>query len=198
MLEIFGIEKPRRGHAGHLELFPEWMKEAGSLLKLWPYEHPAGSWVTGQPGRTILMVENAETFCVLCQVLRESPVQQIGEVVFGSGNALARSSAFEPTQILYFGDWDLDGLAILLRLSSEDERVIPWFAAYHRLLEFAPVSGFRPRPRTLQSSEVAGVLSGDLLSAAHLLQREPRCIPQEWLGLEEMRRLCAGLKQGGR
>ncbi|MGC4120495.1 MAG: DUF2220 family protein [Myxococcales bacterium] len=194
MLEIFGIDKPRRRHAAHLDLFPDWLKGAQTLLNLWPYAHPSGSWVTGQPGKTVLMVENAETFCVLCQVLRESPVRQIGEVVFGSGNALARPSAVEPKRILYYGDWDLDGLGSLLRLAAEDPRVEPWSAAYWRLLEFAPVRDFRPRSRRLNRSALAAVLPGDLLAAALELQQTPRSIPQEWLGLDEMRRLCLGLQ----
>jgi hypothetical protein len=35
--EIF--RKPRRRHAAHLDLFPEWLKGSQTLLNLWPYAH---------------------------------------------------------------------------------------------------------------------------------------------------------------
>ena len=192
MLEIFGIEKPRTGHAPHLRLFPDWLGERRAMLRLAEYPHPGASWRSGA-GSTIVMVENAETFGVLHEILDEFRPSGVRELIFSSGNALARPIDDNFERIVYFGDWDADGLAILLRLRELDVRVVAWVAAYRRLIQFKEVVGFSPRARTLQEEGLLRIFPPDLLPAARDLCTRPRLIPQEWLGLEEMRFLIPSL-----
>ena len=193
MLEIFGVEKARPGCRSELALFPDWLGGARALLRVREYAHPAGSFVTGTGGGTVVMVENSETFSALREVLVEAPVPAVRELVFGSGNALARAFDNSFERLVYFGDWDLDGLAILCRLALADPRVVPWTAAYRRLLTFAPVEGHRPRGRNLAWESIDRLFPRDLVAAARRLAEEPRAIPQEWLGLAELRKLRASL-----
>ena len=191
MLEIFGVEKARPGCKRELALFPAWLGGARAILRLRDYVHPAGSFVTGSSGGTVVMVENSESFSALREVLVEAPVSGLRELVFGSGNALARAFDDSFDRLVYFGDWDLDGLAILCRLARAERRVVPWTAAYRRLLTFAPVECHRPRRRSLDWETVDRLLPRDLAVAARGLAEEPRTIPQEWLGLAELRKLRA-------
>ncbi|HRI53912.1 MAG TPA: DUF2220 family protein [Pseudomonadota bacterium] len=193
MLEIFGIDKPRPGLAPHLQHFPQWLGERQGLLNLWHYEHPGGSWHGSANGRVVIMIENAETFCVLARLLDAQPVPAVRELLFGSGNALARPLSDDYDRLIYFGDWDLAGLAALLRLRAADPRVRPWLAAYRRLLTFPAVHGYRPRPQSLAEEGLNSLFPPELAALAKELRAAPRLIPQEWLGFAELKALLPSL-----
>lgn len=193
MLEIFGIDKPRPGLAPHLQHFPEWLGERQRLLHLWHYEHPGGSWHGAPNGRVVIMIENAETFCVLARLLDAQPAPAVRELLFGSGNALARPLRDDYDRLIYFGDWDLAGLAALLRLRATDPRVRPWLAAYRRLLTFPAVHGYRPRSQSLAEEGLNALFPPELAALVKELRSAPRLIPQEWLGFAELRAILPSL-----
>jgi hypothetical protein len=155
-------------------------------------------------GSVLLVAENAATYDSLVLTLAEHPGEHhIGWVGFGGGEAFAQTVASVPhvapgcSRIVYFGDLDVRGLAIpaaareAMRYSSVIPAALPdvepAIALYRMLLESADHAHAASAVAALRAKELSAWLPVELRTAASSALVRGVRIPQECVGLSQLR-----------
>ena len=192
-IEVFGDEKAIDRLSGTRLFGAE--RVTYELLACEPLSPPFVWRSTGE-GRTLLVVENHDSFHSLALVLakRASPVSM---VAYGAGRAFCRSVAHAasldpvPSRILYFGDIDLPGIQIPVRADRVARRaglpsVEPAVILYQQLLDVGRPTPSKHPARPAEVEVLLPWLPAPLHARAReILSRGDR-IAQEWLGLDRL------------
>ncbi len=118
----------------------------------------------GKAERTVLIVENKDTFWTLQQAVTDGVLAGIHLVIYGEGNAILKKFEYIETvggvpddRYRYFGDIDWEGISIYNRLRTRypEYDIRPATGLYAFILQKAGPAGARP----LRRPQRAGTLS---------------------------------------
>ena len=125
-----------------------------------------------EPGGTVLIIENKDTFYSIRRILIENSTMekpqeilgtQIDTVIYGAGKGIWKSlDDFEmcvedyltdsKDKYLYFGDLDFEGIGIYQKVQEKfldaGRKILPFKEAYQRMMDKAGDTGFKRLPET--------------------------------------------------
>ena len=159
----------------------------------------------GKAARTVLIVENKDTFWTFQQAMTAREFDGINLVIYGEGNAIQKKFEYIKTVggtpddlYFYFGDIDREGIAIFNRLQARypDYGIRPATSFYTAVLKKA---GYR-NARSLRTEQNRGQISlspfidafdDESMAAIEWIITEERYLPQEVLTAVDLRRMKA-------
>lgn len=159
--------------------------------------------------QTILILENKDTFYSMRKYLlngrRKILGETIGTVIYGAGKGILRS--FEDfgfcvesyinagdNRILYFGDLDYEGIGIYERLEElfgEDHILMPFVAAYEKMLQKSEICGmdFLPETSEKQNRNISGTFfrffPDEITEKIQKILTAGKYIPQEIINITD-------------
>jgi hypothetical protein len=154
--------------------------------------------------RNILIAENLETYWSLNKILREMP-NDIDMLIWGQGCSIEsnfRGSILyginEKDAILYFGDIDLSGVDIFLRLKSnyKELSIIPSISLYENLLSIGSQRGIK-KSRSQDQIDIEedrldvflNAFGSEVRDRLKAIIKNREYIPQEALNYNELRKV---------
>lgn len=159
--------------------------------------------------QNMLILENKDTFYSMRRYLLDGNDKvfgmDTGTLIYGAGKGILKrfsdfSLCVEPymteqdNKIYYFGDLDYEGIGIyehLAGLFKERWRILPFTAAYERMLKKAEESGMDRLPETKEqqnrniSGEFFGYFPGETAEQMKEVLESGKYIPQEILNLSD-------------
>ncbi|MDD3622866.1 MAG: DUF2220 family protein [Methanofollis sp.] len=159
----------------------------------------------GKATRTVLIVENKDTFWTLQQAVTTGEFDGINLVIYGEGNAIQKKFEYIETvggttddRYVYFGDIDREGIAIFNRLQARypDYGIRPATSLYTAVLKKAGYRNARP----LRNDQKRGRFSfspfiddfdDESRAAIEWIITEERYLPQEAITAVDLRRMKA-------
>ncbi len=154
----------------------------------------------GKAERTVLIVENKDTFWTLQQAVTDGVLAGIHLVIYGEGNAILKKFEYIETvggvpddRYRYFGDIDWEGISIYNRLCARypEYDIRPATALYAFILQKAGPAGARPLRRPQRAGTLSPFLdffdarTGD---AIRQIVTAERYLPQEVLNTTDLSR----------
>lgn len=153
--------------------------------------------------RSILIIENKDTFWTLHDALRSGAIENIHLIIYGEGNAILKKFEYirtlqgEPDDhYLYFGDIDREGIHIFNRFRDNypDYDIRPAVSLYTYILHKAEPNAARPlrKARTLRSFSLSPFIDffdPDAKKAINNIIRDGKYLPQEILNKTDIGRL---------
>lgn len=161
-------------------------------------------------GQNILMIENKDTFFSMRRALLNGKTEILGTttgtLIYGAGKGIWKSLddfdlCVEPymkdpqNHYLYFGDLDYEGIGIYDKVReifrSAAREIIPFAAAYRKMIEKAAVTGFDELPETREkqnrdiSCEFFTYFDPETAARIKELLENGRYIPQEILNISD-------------
>ena len=158
----------------------------------------------GKAERTVLIVENKDTFWTLQQAVTDGVLAGIHLVIYGEGNAILKKFEYIETvggvpddRYRYFGDIDWEGISIYNRLRARypEYDIRPATALYAFILQKAGPAGARPLRRLQRAGNLSPFLdffdakTGD---AIRQIVKAERYLPQEVLNVTDLSRFADG------
>lgn len=159
----------------------------------------------GKAERTVLIVENKDTFWTLQQAVTVGDFDDINLVIYGEGDAILKKFAYIETvggtledRYVYFGDIDWEGIAIFNRLQARysDYGIRPATSFYTAVLKKVGYLNARPL-RTEQNrgqmslSPFIDAFDNESRAAIEWIIKEKRYLPQEVITATDLRRMKA-------
>lgn len=143
--------------------------------------------------RTVLIVENKDTFWTLMDAIKSNHLSNIHLLIYGEGKAIIKKFEFIKyikgklfDYYYYFGDIDQEGIFIYNKLQDTflEYDIVPAVPFYEHMLKVTDVSGSRPlkNPSNIRLSSLSPFLNFFSDESATLIEeiiRNQRCLPQE-------------------
>ena len=158
----------------------------------------------GKAERTVLIVENKDTFWTLQQAMTDGVLAGIHLVIYGEGNAILKK--FEYIEAVggvpndryrYFGDIDSEGISIYNRLRARypEYDIRPATALYAFIVQKAGPAGARPLRRPQRAGTLSPFLDffdAETGDAIRQIVTAERYLPQEVLNATDLSRFGDG------
>lgn len=178
-------------------------EELGCRMKNEPLLNTIFKGFYEKDSRNILIVENLETYWSLNRVLREMP-NDIDMLIWGKGCSIEYNfrgtilyGINENDRIFYFGDIDLSGVDIFLRLKSnfKDFSIMPSTSLYKNLLRIGAKRGIK-KSRSQKQIDIEedrlniflNAFSSEVRDKLKAIIKNREYIPQEALNYNELRK----------
>jgi hypothetical protein len=159
----------------------------------------------GKAERTVLIVENKDTFWTLQQAVTAGEFDGINLVIYGEGNAVQKKFEYIETVggtrddlYFYFGDIDREGIAIFNRLQARypDYGIRPATSLYTAVLKKAGYRNARPLRTDQDRGQVSlspfiDAFDDESRAAIEWIITEERYLPQEVITAVDLRRMKA-------
>jgi hypothetical protein len=159
----------------------------------------------GKTARTVLIVENKDTFWTLQQAVTAGEFDGINLVIYGEGNAIQKKFEYIETvggtqddRYVYFGDIDREGIAIFNRLQERYPKygIKPATSLYTAVLKKAGYLNARPLRKKQDRSQISispfiDAFDDENRAAIEWIIKEKRYLPQEVLTAVDLRRMKA-------
>ncbi|MDD3934318.1 MAG: DUF2220 family protein [Methanoculleus sp.] len=158
----------------------------------------------GTAERTVLIVENKDTFWTLQQGVTDGVLAGIHLVIYGEGNAILKKFEYIETvggvpddRYRYFGDIDWEGISIYNRLCARypEYDIRPATALYAFILQKAGPAGARPLRRPQRAGSLSPFLDffdAETGDAIRQIVTAERYLPQEVLNATDLSRFGDG------
>lgn len=158
----------------------------------------------GTDERTVLIVENKDTFWTLQQAVTDGVLAGIHLVIYGEGNAILKKFEYIKTvggvpddRYRYFGDIDWEGISIYNRLRARypEYDIRPATALYTFILQKAGPAGARPLRRPQRAGNLSPFLDffdAETGDAIRQIVTAERYLPQEVLNATDLSRFGDG------
>lgn len=155
----------------------------------------------GTAERTVLIVENKDTFWTLQQGVTDGVLAGIHLVIYGEGNAILKKFEYIGTvggvpddRYRYFGDIDWEGISIYNRLRARypEYDIQPATALYAFILQKAGSAGAQPLRRLQRAGSLSPFLDFFDIETADAIRQivtAERYLPQEVLNITDLSRL---------
>jgi hypothetical protein len=155
----------------------------------------------GTAERTVLIVENKDTFWTLQQGVTDGVLAGIHLVIYGEGNAILKKFEYIETvggvpddRYRYFGDIDWEGISIYNRLRARypEYDIQPATALYAFILQKAGSAGAQPLRRLQRAGSLSPFLDFFDIETADAIRQivtAERYLPQEVLNITDLSRL---------
>ncbi|MBP2145408.1 hypothetical protein J2129_000862 [Methanofollis sp. W23] len=159
----------------------------------------------GTTERTVLIVENKDTFWTMQQAVTAGEVDGINLVIYGEGNAIQKKFEYIETvggtlddRYVYFGDIDREGIAIFNRLQARypNYGIRPATSLYTAVLKKAGYRNARPLRNDQKRGQISlspfiDAFDDESRAAIEWIITEERYLPQEVLTAVDLRRMKA-------
>jgi hypothetical protein len=154
----------------------------------------------GKAERTVLIVENKDTFWTLQQAMTDGVLAGIHLVVYGEGNAILKKFEYIATvggvpddRYRYFGDIDSEGISIYNRLRARypEYDIRPATALYALILQKAGPAGARPLRRPQRAGPLSPFIDffdAETKDAIRQIVTAEQYLPQEVLNATDLSR----------
>lgn len=159
----------------------------------------------GKTARTVLIVENKDTFWTLQQAVSAGEFDGVNLVIYGEGNAIQKKFEYIESvggttddRYAYFGDIDREGIAIFNRLQARypDYGIRPATSLYTAVLKKAGYRNARPLRKDQDRDQISlspflDAFDEESRAAIEWIITEKRYLPQEVLTAVDLRRMKA-------
>lgn len=157
--------------------------------------------------QVMLILENKDTFFSMRKALLDGKAEILGEkigtLIYGGGKRIVKSfrdfelsaepyMKYSGNQIYYFGDLDYEGIGIyesLVRQCRQGQRLVPFAAAYEKMLEKAGQIAELPDTKEQQNRKIGGeffsYFSKETVRRMLEILEMGRYIPQEILNISD-------------
>ncbi len=154
----------------------------------------------GKAERTVLIIENKDTFWTLQQAVTDGVLTGIHLVIYGEGNAILKKFEYIKTvggvlddRYRYFGDIDIEGISIYNRLRARypEYDIRPATALYTFILQKAGPAGAHPLRRSQRAGSLSPFLDffdAETGDAIRQIVTTERYLPQEILNATDLLR----------
>jgi len=159
----------------------------------------------GKAKRTVLIVENKDTFWTLQQAVTAGEFDGINLVIYGEGNAILKKFEYIKAvggtledRYIYFGDIDREGIAIFnrLRVRYPEYDIRPATSLYTAILKKVGYKSARPLRKEQKRGQFSfspflDYFDEENRAAIEWIIKAERYLPQEALNAAEFRRMKA-------
>jgi len=152
----------------------------------------------GVTGRTVLIIENKDTFWTLQRAVTDGVLAGIHLVIYGEGKAILKKFEYIETvggvpedRYLYFGDIDMEGISIYNQLCARypEYGIRPATALYAFILRKAGSDGARPLRRPQRAGSLSPFIDYFDAKTGDTVRRiitEKQYLPQEVLNATDL------------